>query len=151
MQLVIIIGLQGSGKSTFARTFFADTHRYVSKDRMRNTRNKNRRQECLITEALSQGHSVVVDNTNPNAEVRAPLIALGKQFHAEVVGYYLQSRVEECILRNRQREGKARVPDVAIYVTAKKLQPPSYAEGFDQLYYVRINPAGGFRVSSWKG
>ena len=33
--------------------------------------------------------------------------------------------------RNAGREGKAKVPSVAIYATRKKLQPPSYAEDFD--------------------
>jgi hypothetical protein len=30
------------------------------------------------------------------------------------------------------------VPEKAIFITAHKLEPPSYAEGFDTLYYVRI-------------
>lgn len=33
-----------------------------------------------------------------------------------------------------------RVPDVAIFTTAKKLVPPSYAEGFDRL--LRVRPTG---------
>jgi len=37
------------------------------------------------------------------------------------------------------REGKARVPDVAIYATAKKLVAPSIEEGFDELLCVRLN------------
>jgi hypothetical protein len=38
---------------------------------------------------------------------------------------------------------------VAIYVTRKKFQPPSYAEGFDTLYGVRITENGGFHVHPW--
>jgi hypothetical protein len=38
------------------------------------------------------------------------------------------------------------VPDVAIYATRKKLAPPSYAEGFDTLYEVRIAGDGVFEV-----
>lgn len=37
-----------------------------------------------------------------------------------------------------QRTGKAQVPEQAIFITALKLEPPTYAEGFDTLYYVRI-------------
>jgi hypothetical protein len=48
--------------------------------------------------------------------------------------------------RNREREGRARVPDVAIYVTSKKLTPPSYTEGFDTLHVVRIAGHGAFEV-----
>jgi hypothetical protein len=37
------------------------------------------------------------------------------------------------------REGKARVPDVAIYTTTKKLLTPSITEGLDELRCVRPN------------
>ena len=37
------------------------------------------------------------------------------------------------IVRNRQRQGKGRVPDVAIFTTQKKLQPPVPEEGFDEV------------------
>ena len=47
--------------------------------------------------------------------------------------------MRECIGRNEVREGKARVPDVAIYATAKKLVAPSIEEGFDELLCVRLN------------
>jgi hypothetical protein len=42
-----------------------------------------------------------------------------------------------------------RVPDVAIYATRKKLALPSYAEGFDMLYVVRIAGHGAFEVHEW--
>jgi predicted kinase len=38
MDLVILIGLQGSGKTTFYRTHFAATHEQVSKDRFRHNK-----------------------------------------------------------------------------------------------------------------
>ena len=41
--------------------------------------------------------------------------------------------VKTAVARNRQREGKARVPDVAIFTTAKKLRPPTFQEGFDEV------------------
>jgi len=46
MDLIILIDLQASGKSTFARVRFAGAV-YVSKDLMRNVRNKGRRQETI--------------------------------------------------------------------------------------------------------
>ena len=47
-ELVIFVGLQASGKSTFFREGFAATHEHVSKDLFRNNRNRNRRQEELV-------------------------------------------------------------------------------------------------------
>jgi hypothetical protein len=41
-----------------------------------------------------------------------------------VVGCYFESRVADCMERNRRREGKARVPDVALSATRKRVVPP---------------------------
>lgn len=149
MELIIFIGLQASGKSTFFRTHFADTHEHISKDLMRNNKNRDRRQAQLIEAALQAGRSVVVDNTNPTIEDRAALIQQGKTHGAQIIGYYFASRVSDCLERNRQRCGKARVPDVGIYTTDKKLVRPSYAEYFHQLFYVQIAADGTFDVRAW--
>ena len=148
MELIIFIGLQASGKSTYFHTHFAATHQYVSKDMLRNNKRPDTRQTQLIESALKTGRSVVVDNTNPTVEARAQLINLGRMHGARIIGYYFESHVSICIKRNKQREGKARVPDVAIYATAKKLVPPTYAEGFDELYYVRLADNSEYEVQS---
>jgi predicted kinase len=150
MEIVILTGLQASGKSTFFRIYFAATHEHISKDQMRNNKHRGRTQAQLIEEALQKGHSVVIDNTNPTVEVREPLIRLGRMYDAEITGYYFESQVRQCLERNRLREGKARVPDVAIYVTAKKLVRPSYNEGFDKLFSVRITGDSTFEIQEWK-
>ena len=90
---------------------------------------------------------MVVDNTNPTAEDRRSLVELGHKLGARVVGYYFEAEARECVERNSGRQGKARVPNVAIYATAKKLVPPSRSEGFDELFRVRIaGNEDGFRV-----
>jgi predicted kinase len=137
-ELVIFVGLQASGKSTFFSERFAATHEHVSKDLFPNNKNRNRRQAQLIEEALSAGSPVVVDNTNPTPEDRRPLIELGRGHGARIVGYYFESTTRESVGRNRLRAGKAKVPEVAIFATAKKLVPPSYPEGFDELFRVSL-------------
>ncbi len=134
----------------------------MSKDRLRNNAKPERRQRQLVAEALAGGRSVVVDNTNATAGDRAALIALGREYGARVVGYYFTSSVKGSLMRNARREGRARVPDVAIFATRKRLAPPRYAEGFDALYAVRIMDEGGggsegesgdakrFAVSEWR-
>ncbi|HEY3376115.1 MAG TPA: AAA family ATPase [Armatimonadota bacterium] len=148
LELVILIGLQAAGKTTFYHGRFAQTHLLVSKDLLRNARNRNRSQQHRISAALAQGHSVVVDNTNPAPADRAGLIAVGRAFHARVIGYYFPPDVPESLARNRARAGQARVPDVAIYVTAHRLQPPSAAEDFDGLFIVHSH-AHGFLITPW--
>ena len=133
MDLIIFVGLQASGKSTYYRAHFAATHVHVSKDLMKNVRDRDVRQQQMIESALAAGRSVVVDNTNPTPLVRAPLIALGRKHGARVIAYFFETVVKDAVARNRLREGKARVPDVALYVTAKKLVPPALEEGFDEV------------------
>ena len=148
LEVVIFAGLQASGKSTFFRERFADTHEHVSKDLFRNNKSPSRRQRQLIETALGTGRPVVVDNTNPTPEDRRPLVELGRKYGTKLVGYHFDSSVRDCVERNHRRRGKARVPEVAIYATAKKLVPPSYKEGFDELFSVRIVGGSGFEKTS---
>lgn len=150
MELVIFIGLQASGKSTFFRKYLATTHVLVSKDLMRNNKNRARRQAQLVEAALQAGRSIVVDNTNPTLKDRASLIDLGNLYGAQIVGYYFESNVKDCLDRNQQRKDKARVPDVGIYATIKKLVCPTYSEGFHQLFYVRMVDDSDFEVRPWR-
>src|SRR5450432_2478372 len=103
MELIIFIGLQAAGKSTFFRTHFATTHVLVSKDLLLNNKHRSLRQYQLIEEALQAGSSVVVDNTNPTLEDRAELIQLGLTYAAEIVGYYFLPEVKQSLVRNKQR------------------------------------------------
>lgn len=134
---MIFIGLPGSGKSTFYREKFASTHALVSKDLMSpNNRRKDFHQREQIIAHFRAGKKVVVDNTHPTREARALLISLAREFGARVVGVHFTANVETCIARNAQREGRAKVPNVAIYAIAKKMEPPSPEEGFDDLQVI---------------
>jgi predicted kinase len=135
-ELVIFVGLQGSGKSTYYREHFAATHVHVSKDLMKNARDRDSKQLLMVEKALAEGKAVVVDNTNPSPAVRAPLIVAARRMGARVVGYYFDVPVRVALERNRGRQGKERVPDVAVFVTAKKLVPPKFEEGFDEIHVV---------------
>jgi len=149
MEMIILIGLQASGKTTFFRTHFAETHEHISGDLLRNNRQPRRRQAQLVEAARQAQRSVVVDNTNPTVEVRESLIQLGHMYGAEVIGYYFEPQVTQSIERNKQRTGKAKVPVVAIYTTAKRLVRPSYAEGFDKLFSVHIADDFAFEIRDW--
>jgi predicted kinase len=144
---IILMGLQGSGKTTFCRERFA-SHAVVSGDLMPSARRKADRVRAEVERALDAGRSVVVDNTSPTAAVRAPLIQAARDRGARVIGYFLEVATGEALARNRRREGRARVPDVAIFATARRLERPSRAEGFDALYLVR-SADGAFELAPW--
>lgn len=152
MELIILIGLQASGKSTLYRTRFADSHELISKDLLKSGKNKNKNQKQLerIEKAFQEQRSVVVDNTNVTVQDRLPLIDIGRRYDATITGYYFQPHILSSRTRNKQREGKAQVPEKAIFITAHKLEPPSYAEGFDTLYYVRIGKDSTGENPAWK-
>lgn len=134
---VILIGLPGSGKTTFARRHFP-SHVHVSKDAFpRHARDKQARQDAAIRAALAAGRAVVVDNTNVTPADRAAIVAIARGYGARVVGYYLEVTPRVAVARNEGREGRARVPKVAIFTCAKKLVPPAPDEGFDELHVVR--------------
>jgi predicted kinase len=134
--LVIFVGIPGSGKSTYYFAHLAPTHAHVSKDLMPSARRRDDRQAQMVEKTLAAGQSVVIDNTNPSRAVRAPLIALGRRYGARIIAYYFECGVRTALVRNRQREGRGRVPDVAIFVTQKKLQPPALDEGFDEVHVI---------------
>lgn len=145
MEAVIFIGLQASGKSAFFKERFFDTHVRINLDML-----KTRRRERLLLQAcIRMEQRFVVDNTNPTAEERWQYIEPAKRSRFRVVGYFFQSRVEDCVRRNDLRSGRARIPAKGIYGTAKRLQLPTRAEGFDQLYVVRIGDANSFVVQEW--
>jgi predicted kinase len=127
-------------------THFATTHEYISKDLLHNNKRPARRQHQLVEDALRAGHSVVIDNTNPTREERAELIKLGKSLGATVIGYSFAVEVKRSLQWNAAREGRARVPDIAIFATRKRLVQPDYAEGFDQLFSVRALDNGQFAI-----
>jgi predicted kinase len=147
LECVIFIGLPASGKTTFYQQRFAATHRHISKDHWPNAPRKDERQAQLIRSALRAGAPVVVDNTNPALADRAAIVAIAREFNARIVGYYFTATTREAVGRNRGREGKQRVPDVAIFTKAKRMVVPTREEGFDELYDVAIGADGRFEVT----
>jgi predicted kinase len=133
-QAIILIGIQASGKTSFYAQKFLKTHIRVSLD-MLHTR---RKEQMLLNACLSMPHSFVIDNTNLTRDERAKYIEAAKASDFQVIGYYFQSKIDECINRNNQREGNENIPEIAIRGSYTKLELPRYDEGYDELYYVEI-------------
>jgi predicted kinase len=140
VEAVVFVGIQASGKSSFYRARFFDTHLRINLDMLK-TRH---REQLLLHACIEAKQPFVVDNTNPTVEERAPYIELARAGGFRVVGYYFNSQPKEALARNNQRTGRARIPEKGILGTYKRLRAPTRKEGFDELYHVCIDEKGYF-------
>jgi len=144
METIIFCGIQATGKTTFFKENFFNSHIRISLDQL-NTRNK---EEKFIETCILMQQPFVVDNTNPTKAERARYISIAKANKFKIIGYYFQSKLIDSLNRNSQRLGKSNIPDVGIKGTFNKLELPGFEEGFDELYYVEIDD-GNFKIKEW--
>ena len=142
MELVVFCGIPGSGKTTFYRERLMATHVRVGLDLMKT----REREDVLLHACLAAQQPLVVDNTSPTSPQRARYARLARAAGFRAVLYYFDVPPDVAVARNAARAGAARVPDVAIYGTRKKLQPPAADEGFDAVFRVTDDGQGGFAV-----
>jgi len=145
VEVVIFVGIQASGKSTFYRKRFFDTHLRLNLDMLK-TRN---REQILLRACIEAKQPFVIDNTNPSVEERARYIGPARSAGFRVLGYYFDVQIKEALARNKERTGKDYIPEKGILGTKKRLRVPDLGEGFDLLYRVRIDEEGRFVVEGW--
>lgn len=145
MHAIIFIGIQATGKSSFYKAKFFNSHIRISMDLL-NTRNRERHflKACFETQA-----SFVIDNTNPTVEERRKYIDMAKEHRYQIIGYYFSSNLKDAIMRNSLRTGKDKIPEIGIRGCYKKLKMPQKSEGFDKLYFVKMSD-NEFIVEDWK-
>jgi len=145
MQLILFIGIQATGKSSFYRAHFSETHLRLNLDMLK-TRH---RMDILFHACLESKTPVLIDNTNLTPGERQSHIMAARAAHYQIVGYYFASNVSLALQRNSSRENKTRLPDAAILGSKKKLVPPSLNEGFDKLYFVQMHGDFSFTTNPW--
>ncbi len=136
VEAVIFIGIQGSGKSTFYRERFFDTHVRISLDLLK-TRARERE---FLAACLRTGQRFVVDNTNVRADQRREYIALARAAGFRVIGYFFDTPLRTALARNKARAGGAVIPIPGVIGTYKRMERPAMEEGFDELHVIAPEP-----------
>ena len=138
MEAVIFVGIQASGKTSFYRRHFADSHVHISLDAQRT----RQREEHQLATCLKEGKSFVIDNTNPLPADRARYVSRSREAGFHVVAYFFSTTLKDALRRNNLRSGKQRIPVPAIAATHRKrdLVAPKPRAGAEDLV-----------VGSWDG
>lgn len=148
-KLVVLVGLPGSGKSTWAKQYAANCEKIllVSSDAIReelwgseeiqgNPKVIFAEMQRRTEEALKSGKTVVYDATNIERKFRKELPRQYRQYASTIVCVVFNTPLEECIKRNTQRT--RHVPESVIRKMAGKMDSIEAWEGFDEVTY--INP-----------
>ena len=142
---VILMGIPASGKSTFFRTYFGDTHVRINREML----GTPHRERLLVDACLKGATSFVVDKTNVTRRERGAYVQDAKAAGFRVEGYFLESRWLECADRNRLRPPEQQAPEAAVAAMSERMELPNRDEGFDALCFVSLLPDGGFDIVEW--
>jgi protein phosphatase len=122
LSLVLLIGVSGSGKSSFAAKNFLATE-VLSSDFCRGLVSDDQNNQAATQDAfdilryiagkrLAAGRLTVIDATNVQPEARRVLIELAKQHHVLCVAVVLNVAPEICLARNEVRPDRDFGPHV---------------------------------------
>jgi predicted kinase len=140
MRIVLLVGLPGSGKSTYLKRMgvvglSSDAIRKCLADDETDQTIHDRVFETLrylLRQRLSLGRPVTyVDATSLTPAERAPYLGLGRSYGCEVEAIFFDIPLEVCRERNRLRNRV--VPDAALEHMAARLKPPTPEEGFSRV------------------
>lgn len=132
MEAIMFVGIQASGKSTFYKEHYFNSHVRISNDLLK-TKN---REKLMFALCFDTSMPLVIDNTNVSKAVRARYIDLLREHGYKIKCYYFKSDLDRALAWNEQRRGVECIPRVGILSTHKRLELPCREEGFDELFYV---------------
>lgn len=146
--LYVMVGLPGSGKSTYANKFAEEiSAKVVSSDAIRaelfgdeSIQSKPALVFDIVYEriedTLKQGQDVILDATNIRRRDRGNAIVLAGRLGAKCEAIVMGTPSEVCWEHNCARERV--VPRYAFEKMLEHMSFPSYSEGFDYVRYVEV-------------
>lgn len=144
MRVVLMVGLPGSGKSTYLTKLGAES---LSSDAIRKLLVDDETDQSanvqvfqtlryLLRQRLALGRPVTyIDATNLTPGERRPYVRIAQSFGCEVEAVFLDVPLAVCRERNARRHRV--VPEEAMARLAAKLTPPSVEEGFGKITIMR--------------
>ena len=139
-EMIINIGYPGSGKTTFTKKHLSD-YQHVNMDTLRT------QAKCIsrVKQAMKDGQSVVVDNTNPDLATRKKYLDLAKKHGVPVRAFHFTADMElaqhNAWFRCQETEGQIKqIPKVVYYTYRKKFVEPSLGEGFSEIVNLDFLP-----------
>jgi peroxiredoxin/predicted kinase len=150
-RLYVMVGLPGSGKTTYARARLRDAVR-VSMDDLRlmlHGGQYDARYEPFVHEAAKQlldglaaranagGFDVVFDATNVTRAYRAECVRRARRFGLEPVCVYCEIDLATALARNAARA--TAVPEAIVRRFHAQLEPPAEEEGFGTILKIAEN------------
>ncbi len=137
MEVVILVGIAGSGKTTVCKKLFPH-HKRISLDEIK--RHNRTKEYKLIEQNLQQENSIVIDDTNLTRFIRKSHLRRVKKYNPSIVAVFLDYSIQRIQMQNSKRERQ--LPDHVLFRMKKQLEPPSYDEGFD--YIQTLNDSFSF-------
>jgi len=141
--LILLVGVPGSGKSTWAYRN-AQSAIMVSQDDLIDAITPSgfdgsarpiyaAAEESIARSALSAGRTVIVDRTNRTRTLRQRWIAIAREARRPVVAIAMCADLETCRSRNRSRSGLRRVCETRMERMIEAFEAPDAEEGLDAI------------------
>lgn len=156
LDVILVCGVQGSGKSHFSREYFKDTERNrinraeirrllyemshfgeIWKDEYYNKENEflvKHIERRIFEHYLTKNKKILIDNTSVSTKSRKRYIDIAKQENKSIGCIFLDTPINKCLERNRLRDNK--VDERIISNLFATITKPDAREGFREVLII---------------